>query len=178
MILVFEAKRDNVNCTAQLYNQIRNITNSETGPKNFNKENYGGIITPFDFNWPKLMAIAVKVLSFEKTMNSPNRFLSDFIALVKQHNFRWLPEPSISVLQPTNRRAISRRLESAIEEVAKLTEISRLNDNDRLGLEFYKPWAKEILFSIKNNVTLGVNIYPGNTKGQGHSLFDKDPKFR
>jgi hypothetical protein len=154
-----------------------NITNTENEPKDFNKENYGEIVTPFDFNWPRLMAIAVKVSSFEKTMNSQNRFLSDFISLVKQHNFRWLPEPSISALQPTNKRAILRRLESTIEEVAKTTEISKLNYNDRLGLEFYRNWAKEILFSINDKGNLGVSIYPGNTKGQGYSLFENNPKF-
>lgn len=177
IVLVFEAKRDNVNCTAQLYNQILNITNTENEPQDFNRENYGEIVTPFDFNWPRLMAIAVKVSSFEKTMNSQNRFLSDFISLVKQHNFRWLPEPSISALQPTNKRAILRRFESAIEEVAKTTEISKLNYNDRLGLEFYRNWAKEILFSINDKGNLGISIYPGNTKGQGYSLFENNPKF-
>lgn len=123
------------------------------------------------------MAIAVKVSSFEKTMNSQNRFLSDFISLVKQHNFRWLPEPSISALQPTNRNAILRRIESTIEEVAKTTEINKLNYNDRLGLEFYRNWAKEILFNINDKGNLIVSIYPGNTKGQGYSLFENNPKF-
>ncbi len=178
IVLVFEAKRDDVNCTAQLYNQILNIINTENEPKAFNKENYGDLITPFDLNWPKLMAIAVKVSSFEKTMNSQNRFLSDFISLVKQHNFRWLPEPSISALQPENKDAIKRRFESTIEEVAKTTEISKLNYNDRLGLEFYRNWAKEILFWIKDNGNLGASIYPGNTKGQGYSLFENTPRFR
>ena len=112
--------------------------------------------------------------SFEKTMNSQNRFLSDFISLVKQHNFRWLPEPSISALQPTNKRSILRRLESTIEEIEKTTEIGKLNYNDRLGLEFYRNWAKEILFSINDKGNLGVSIYPGNTKSQGYSLFKKN----
>ncbi|MBF8150097.1 hypothetical protein ITJ86_09330 [Winogradskyella sp. F6397] len=177
IVLVFEAKRDNVNCTAQLYNQILNITNKQNQPQEFTQENYGENITAFDFNWSRLMAIAVKVSSFEKTMNSQNRFLSDFIALVKQHNFRWLPEPSISALQATNTRSITRRLESTIEEVTKGTRINKLNYNDRLGFEVYKDWAKEIIFWIKDNGNLGVSIYPGNTKGQGYSLFANDPEF-
>jgi hypothetical protein len=177
MLFVFEAKRDNVNCTAQLYNQILNITHTENEPPNFNKENFGDLVTPIDLNWPRLMAIAVKVSSFEKTMNSQNRFLSDFISLVKQHNFRWLPEPSISALHPTNKQAILRRLESTIEEVAKLTNINKLNYNDRLGLEFYRNWAKEILFSVNDQGDVIASIYPGNTKGQGYALFESTPKF-
>lgn len=178
IILVFEAKRDNVNCTAQLYNQILNITNTEIDHKNFVKENYEKKITPFDLNWPKLMGIAVKVSSFEKTVNSQNRFLSDFISLVKQHNFRWLPEPPISALQPTDKGAILKRLESVIVEVSKNTNINRLDYNDRLGIEFNKHWAKEILFNINEKGNLSVSIYPGNTKGQGYSLFENNPKFK
>jgi hypothetical protein len=177
IVLVFEAKRDKVNCTAQLYNQILNITNTEDKVQDFCKENYGEKITPFDFNWPKLMAIAVKVSSFEKTINSQNRFLSDFISLVKSHNFRWLPEPPISALQPINKPAILRRLESTIEEVAKSTEIGKLNYSDRLGFEFYKHWAKEILFSVNDKGNMGVSIYPGNTKRQGSTLFTNNPRF-
>lgn len=178
VVLVFEAKRDAVNCTAQLYNQILNIINVKNKPEAFNKENYGEVVTPFDLNWPRLMAIAVKVSSFEKTMNSQNRFLSDFISLIKQHNFRWLPEPSISALKPTNKLDIIRRLELAIQEVAKTSEIGKLNYNDRLGLEFYKHWAKEMLFYINEKGDLRVSIYPGNTKVQGYSLFVNNPKFR
>ena len=178
IVLVFEAKRDNVNCTAQLFNQILNITNTRNEPLDFTKENYGETITPFDLNWPKLMSIAVKVSSFERTVNSQNRFLSDFISLVKQHNFRWLPEPSISALQPTDKSAILRRFESTVEEIDNNTDLSKLNYNDRLGLEFYRPWAKEILFSISEVGDLIVHIYPGNTKHQGYSLFVNNPKFR
>lgn len=177
IVLVFEAKRDNVNCTAQLYNQILNITKTSNDALPFNQKNYGKIITPFDFNWPRLMAIAVKVSSFEKAMSTQNRFLSDFISLVKQHNFRWLPEPSISALQPTNTHAILRRIESTIEEVAKASQINKLNYTDRLGLEFYQNWAKEVLFDCNEKGNLTVNIYPGNTKVQGQSLFEKNPKF-
>lgn len=177
IVLVFEAKRDNVNCTAQLYNQILNITNKESQHQEFSEVNYGKVITAFDFNWSRLMAIAVKVSSFEKTINSQNRFLSDFIQLVKQHNFRWLPEPSISALQPTNTAAITRRLESTIEEVAKDKKFSKLNYSGRLGFEIFKEWAKEILFWIKDNGNLGASIYPGNTKGQGYGLFTNNPEF-
>ena len=177
IVLVFETKRDNVSCTAQLYNQILNIINSESATHDFNKKNYGKIITPIDFNWSKLMAIAYKVSNFERTMNSQNRFLSDFISLVKHHNFRWLPEQSISTLKPTNKNAIERRLESTIEEVAKKTEIRKLNYNDRIGLEFYKPWAKEILFIINYEGNLEVYIYPGNTKKEGYHLFENTPNF-
>lgn len=177
IVLVFEAKRDNVDCTAQLYNQILNITRTENEQLVFNKENYGKSITPFDLSWPRLMTIAVKVYNFERTVNIQNRFLSDFIDLIKQHNFRWLPEPCIAALQAHDKFSILRRLESAIVEIDKNNEIKKLNYNDRLGFELDKHWAKEILMDIDENGSLLVSIYPGNTKGQGYSLFEKNPSF-
>ena len=89
VLFVIETKRNNVDCTAQLYNQILNIIkhNDFESPV-FNKENYEKDVIPFDLNWPKLMAIAVRVASFQKTMGKENRFLNDFIELVKERNFQ------------------------------------------------------------------------------------------
>ena len=177
--LIVEAKRDNFDCTAQLYNQILNVINTEAEKTNsLNKLEHGKIITPFDLNWSKLMAIAVKVLSFEKSYGNTNRFLSDFVSLVKSHNYRWLPESPINSLQSNNRNSILRRLDSAIIEASKVdNNITKLHYNDRLGIIFNKNWAQEILFSINDIGYLIVAIYPGNTKSQGYSLFTKNPDF-
>lgn len=177
IVLVFEAKRDNTNCTAQLYNQILNITKYNDNSLEFNKDNYKNKITAFDLNWKRLMTIAVKVLSFEKTMNSQNRFLNDFIDLVKEHNYRWLPIPSISSLKINNSELILKRIELAINEISKTTQIKKLNYNDRLGFELDKNWAREILFSVNEDGELVVCIYPGNTKSQGYSLFLNNTKI-
>jgi len=73
--LIIEAKRDNFDCTAQLYNQILNVINAvDQNTASLNKIEHGNIITPIDLNWSKLMAIAVKVLSFEKSFGNTNRF--------------------------------------------------------------------------------------------------------
>ena len=71
--LVIEAKRDAIDCTEQLYNQVLNIVSSEDeNVKSLNENEHGNIITPFDLNWKKLMAIAVKVLSFQKSFGNPH----------------------------------------------------------------------------------------------------------
>ncbi len=177
--LIIEAKRDSVDCTAQLYNQILNvISTNENNIVSLNEAEHGKLITPYDLNWSKLMSIAVKVLSFQKSFGNTNRFLNDFVALVKSHNFRWLPESPINALNSTNRNSILRRIDSAIIEVSKNNnEIEKLHHNDRLGIVFTKNWAQEILFNINQDGDLTVAIYPGNTKSQGHSLFSKNPNF-
>lgn len=177
--LIIEAKRDNFDCTAQLYNQILNVINAaDENTASLNKIQHGNIITPIDLNWSKLMAIAVKVLSFEKSFGNTNRFLADFVSLVKSHNYRWLPESPINSLQSNNRDSILRRVDSAIIEASKTdNNITKLHSNDRLGIVFTKGWAQEVLFNINENGDLTVAIYPGNTKGQGHTLFRTNPVF-
>jgi hypothetical protein len=177
--LVIEAKRDNFDCTAQLYNQILNIINAgEAKVKSLSEETHKNLITPFDLNWSKLMIIAVRVLNFERSFGNTNRFLQDFVSLVKSHNFRWLPEASINSLQFNNRNSILRRIDSAIIEASKSNKnISKLSYNDRLGIGFSKGWAQEILFNIDKNGDLIVAIYPGNTKNQGEHLFKTNPLF-
>lgn len=175
ILIIVEAKRNNVDCTDQLYNQIFNAFRHQG--KNL-KENTNDV-TPFDLDWRKLMYIGVKVASFEKTTGSSNRFLMDFIELVKGHNFSWLPETPIGSLKSVSKNAITRRLDSAIVQFCKEdNSVEPLSYNNRLGTTFSRGWSNELLFSVEENTgDLVVDIYPGNTKGQGYSLFKKEPQF-
>lgn len=169
--IIIEAKRDNWDCTAQLWNQAYNICNKD----NNSTEDMRSHVVPKDLNWFKLMNIAVKVHSFEKATGHQDRFLKDFISLVKGHNFRWLPEPSISSVSSDNCNAIRRRIESTLNELAKNYGYKKLDYNDRLGLWFDQPWAQELLFKVEKTGELSISVYPGNTKGQGAYIFSKDP---
>lgn len=175
ILVVMEAKRDNINCTAQLYNQIFNIYNSQ----NKDVSEHRSSITPYDLNWRKLMSIAVKVASFEKTTGNSNRFITDFVQLVKNHNFRWLPETPIGSLYAGNTSAIQRRIESALNQFCAENDfVDKLSYNGRMGSTFTKGWANELLFTIdKSTGDMIANIYPGNTKGQGYHIFHKTPEF-
>jgi hypothetical protein len=170
--IIVETKRDNWDCTAQLWNQAFNICNKDNGLT----EDMRSIVTPKDLNWFKLMNIAVKVHSFEKATGHPDRFLKDFINLVKGHNFRWLPEPSISSVSCDNTNAIRRRIESTLNELVKNYGYKKLDYNDRLGLWFDQHWAQELLFKVEENGGLSVTVYPGNTKAQGNYIFQRDPQ--
>ncbi len=174
IVIIIEAKRDNVDCTAQLYNQAFNICQKN----DISPEDMMDVIHPVDMNWPKLMGKAVKVHSFETATGRQNRFLKDFIDLVKKHNFRWLPEPSIFAVSQDNTRAIQRRIESAVNELSKSDRYRKLEYNDRLGLYFDEPWAKEVLFNISDNGDLLIMIFPGNTKSQGKYIFNSDPYLK
>lgn len=170
--IIFEAKRNAVNCTAQLYNQVFNIFK----PEGLTKEELRERVIPYDLNWPKLMDIAVKVNNFEKVTGNPNRFLTDFIQLVNRHNFRWLPEPPIASLNADNTDSIRRRIESTLEELCKSERFTCLNN--RLGLEFNQAWAKEMLLKVETDGSLSITVYAGNTKAQGVHIFNNEPEFR
>lgn len=177
--LVIEVKRENIDCTDQLYNQVLNIIcANDVNINSLNENEFGEKITPFDLNWVSLMSIATRVLSFENSYGNKNRFLNDFVDLVKNHNYKWLPQGSISSLNFNNKELIFQRIELAIIEASKINkEINKLPNNDRLSISFPKDWAKEILFSINDNGDLEIAIYPGNTKSQGEYLFKKNPSF-
>lgn len=180
VLIIIEAKRNNENCTAQLHNQIMNIVrhNDEFKDKIFNKDGFEKIVTPYDLNWADLMSVATKVLSFQQATNNKNRFLSDFVNLVRKHNYRWMPEPAIASLKADDTKNLVRRIESSLEETSKLNEnIKKIEYNDRNGLVFSKKWAQEIIFGITSNGDLKLSIFPGNTKLQGYTLFKKNPKF-
>lgn len=180
VLLVIEAKRDSIDCTSQVYNQVLNILRTDNEDiQSLEKNEYEENIFPVDLNWKKLMLIAVRVLSFENSFGIPNRFLKDFVSLVKDHNFRWLPESKISSLQNSDKKPILRRVDSAISEYVKQNKKStKLSyKNRRLGISFSKPWAQELNFEVNDEGNLVVMIYLGNTREQGKFLFKLDPEF-
>ena len=175
VLIVIEAKRDDINCTAQLYNQILNIYD-RTG-KDIN--DYKASVSPVDLNWKKLMEVAVKVAGVEKATGNTNRFLTDFIGLVKGHNYRWLPETPIGSLRNPTRKLVQRRVETAVVEFCNDNESVERLIYKRLGTTFSKPWASEVLFNVDSDSgDLVASIYPGNTKQQGHHCFKDGFEFQ
>lgn len=175
--IIIEVKRDGVDCTSQLYNQVFNILKQCEKIDELDKTIHLQYITPLDLKWSKLMQIAQRVYNIQKTMNTSNRFLTDFIDLIRNHNYSWMPEYPINALKPNNKAEITRRIESAINQACEMMNYSKLNYASRLGIEFNKDWAQELLFNVNDTGGLDITIYPGNTKEQGYALFEHNPSF-
>jgi len=171
IVIIIEVKRDATDCSHQLYNQIFNAF-KHSGLTNLTTEEP---LTPVDLNWYKLMEIVVNVNNFHKNTNTSNRFIKDFIQYIRQHNYNWLPEASISSLNSDNKNAIFRRIRTAVENAT----IEKL-DSDRIGFKYKKPFADELIFRVSDNGDLVVALYPANTKSQGYHVFNKDksPSFK
>ena len=166
--VIVEVKPWDYDCTAQLYNQALNawqkpITNKE--------------VTPVDFNWKKLMLMALQVNNFQKATSQPSRFLNDFIQYIQAHNFRWLPQKPLAALSIRgNPSPIYDRIDTAIKN-SKFTSL----EYKRLGFVCDKPWADEIILELDpEGENLEILIYPGNTKRQGGHIFNQsgEPEFK
>jgi hypothetical protein len=167
--IIVEVKPNYQDCTGQLFNQALNASEAKTITS---KE-----VTPVDFNWKKVMEKAVQIHNFQKATNNSSRFLNDFIQYVQGHNFNWLPQAALASLDIKGASGpIYSRIDTAIKQ-----SVLRSLENKRLGFECDKSWADEILFSVnKENESIDLRIYPGNTKNQGWNIFSKDgePLFK
>lgn len=168
VVIIFEIKPRNINSTAQLYNQAYNILGIA--------EDMASKVTPVDFNWPLLMQTAVRVNNFQEAVGKPSRLLDNFISYIKMHNYQWLPQLPLSALSYDPRDgSIVKRISDAIDN----SENHHLGN--RLGIKCGFGWAQEILINLNENPQeIEFKIYPGNTKGQGWSIFKNkgEPKFK
>ena len=167
--IIFEVKPDNENSTAQLYNQAMNTIKVQ-------KYNMKEVVTPVDYNWGKIMETAIQVNNFLIASQSSSRILNDFIGFIKAHNSQWLPlKPLSTLLLSANDYQITNRLNDVIEQ-SDFTNI-----NGRLGYKVNLGFAEEILLGFNyEKQTVIFSVYPGNTKGQGYHIFNKEnePKFK
>lgn len=172
--IVIEVKRNDVDCKSQLYQQVATITN------NVSVEN----VFPLDFNWKKIMEMVTQINGFQILNNQKDRFLNDFIDLIKSHNHNWLPvAPFASITNNIqNKYKFKKRIEAALNAISHEQNI--LNYSDRIGLQINTGWATEIVTYFAENKNQNVDLYfgiwPGNTKGQGwqmHSQLKKHPNW-
>lgn len=161
---VIEVKRNNDDCRGQLYQQVATIAEDVT------EEN----VFPLDFNWKKIMEMITQVNGFQTITNQKDRFITDFIDLIKSHNPNWLPvTPFASITNNyINRYKFEQRIEAALNGISAYQNI--LNYSDRIGLQINTGWASEIVINVRENknklVDLRFGIWPGNTKGQGWQM--------
>lgn len=161
---VIEVKRNNDDCKNQLYQQVATITDFVT------EEN----VFPFDFNWKRIMEMVTQVNGFQTVNNQKDRFLNDFIDLIKSHNPNWLPvAPFASITNNIqNRNKFKQRIDAALNIISGDQNI--LNYSDRIGIQINTGWASEIVINIRENknnfVDLRFGVWPGNTKGQGWQM--------
>ncbi|AYZ13723.1 hypothetical protein EGY05_18040 [Chryseobacterium arthrosphaerae] len=165
--IVIEVKRNDDDCRSQLYQQVAAFTEC-VNPDS---------VYALDFNWKKLMEMVTQVNGFQILNRQNNRFLVDFIDLVKSHNQNWLPvAPFVSIANiPQNKDKFKKRMEAALSVVSE--DLNILDYSDRIGLQISNGWASEIVINVQKNnlekLDLRFGIWPGNTKAQGWKMLNE-----
>lgn len=181
VVLIFEIKRNNVNTSRQLFDQVISIfryRDDEFDFKNFINNDANNFIVVKDWSWDKIMNSAYKIHNFQKLLENKSKILEDFIELIVDHNQMWKPKTTLQLTSPSFNRIIKERIELAIPENL------RLKYNDRSGFILNEvKWANELIIydCLKNdNPSLQFSVFPANTKEQGRSIFNKNehPKIK
>ena len=172
--LIFEVKRNNVNTSRQLFDQVISIFRSKDDEFDFDQfiiNEAEDLIQVKDWSWQKVMSTAHQIHNFQQLMQNKSKILEDFIELVVDHNQLWKPKTSLEQTPATFNRVIKERIKLAVPEAF------RLNYSDRNGLVLNEvSWANELIiydYLAKENPTIQFSVYPANTKAQGQVIFNK-----
>lgn len=165
VLIIIEVKRHGEDCRQQLYNQIHQLLlNSGTIPSD---------VIVKSISWLSVMEQVYKAYNFEKYTNNNQPFLHDFLGLIRQYRSSWLPVTPFASLPEDeiyNQQRLL-RLQAAIEAIENVNLVEKGN---RIGLQFPLSWSDEVIYSFREDNTLAIAIYPGNTKSQGYSFYAKN----
>lgn len=177
--IIFEFKRTDEDCAAQLKCQaerLQEVCSLESG------------IKYIDFNWKKIVSLMLNVISFQKQNSSENQFTTDFVKLLALKHPEWFPKrllANISFPQTENDP-------SKYQMETRLNQI-KVQVGHRIGAEiksysgkYYRSiisvnwgWTNEIHIDTNRSDEgnfIEINIYAGDTKGQGWHLFKQKPE--
>lgn len=165
--ILFEFKRTNEDCTAQLKRQAQIVkANSSDDAK----------IVIRDYNWKKIITDILDVITFEKRLNISNQILINFKNYIEYERPEWFPEKYLSNITPSENDNqwyyLYERLNSLKEFVYGKDKVKQIGDRFIISVEH--SWANELHVDyeeINQQKYIVVIIYPGDTKAQGWSYF-------
>lgn len=168
-------KRSPENCLAQLKGQVEAYQEAQAGP-----EATVVAITPSvsALSWAQVVRMAINARNLRQLTGQASPYTADFVQLIQYyfpqwdevlsfHNIPFLSGPGI------NEAALYKRLQY-IQQQAFGDKLMWLSD--RVAMPIAVPWASEVITrpELRDTVAyIGVNVWPGNTKAQGWSLYGR-----
>jgi|GEM_PF-1629157 len=171
--ILFEFKRTNENCAAQLKAQVEGV-----------KANSPSAVVKYtDLCWPKIIQILLNVSSLQKQTSTENPFTRDLISFLESIRPEWFPDRQLRNIPfstdegSSNSRLLNIRLnnikmrsfgEDAIKDFR--------GTHDRRAIKVNFGWINEVNIgpdNIKDNQFITVSFHFGDTKEQGKIFFDK-----
>lgn len=170
--IIIEVKRTGENCKEQLKRQIAPFV-SDSDDKT--------LIVPMHINWVSVLTTMEQVNNFYLFNKQRSLYLNSFIDIVNQRFGHWTPTKPFNVLsfykdksESQRRYDLDRRLLQAVHSIG----VDKIQSFwDRTAINIDRPWATEAIpeFQLGSDGKpyLALRIWPGNTKQQGHSLYNK-----
>ncbi len=175
VLLLVEVKRSAENCLAQLKGQVEAYQEAQAGP-----EATVVAATPrvSALSWAQVVRMAVNARNLRQLTGQASPYTADFVQLIQYYFPQWdevLSFHTIPFLSGPgiNEVALSKRLQY-IQQQAFGDELMWLSD--RVAMPISVPWASEVITrpELRDAVAyIGVNVWPGNTKAQGWSLYGR-----
>jgi hypothetical protein len=165
---VIEVKRSKEDCRQQLYNQIAPFMLTDPSPE----------IIPVNFSWVHTVHLMEQVVNINKLRGVSGIFIDDFLSLNELRYSNWYATTPFSMLPSMSARipVIDQGRWKRLVHVVGKSKQQVLDYSDRLALSLNFSWASEVIpeFQIRDDKDyLRFAIWPGNTKGQGRSLYSK-----
>lgn len=176
ILFIIEVKRTAEDCKAQLFNQLLP----------FIKEKDKFSIVAKRFSWQDVVKILEKIKHIQKLGSQDSIFVNHFLELSEIKYPHWFEPKPFNVIPfsaqqgTTNYIQLQKRVKQALAGITSLAgdAYQILPFNDRLSLSVPFGWASEVIpefetypDDIKEYVSF--YIWPGNTKQQGYSIFNK-----
>jgi len=175
VLLLIEVKRNAENCLAQLKGQVEAYYEAQADPAATAAATAANVRA---LSWAQVVRLATNARNLRQLTGQASPYTADFVQLIQYYFPQWdevLSFHNIPFLSGLgiNEAALYKRLQY-IQQQAFGDELMWLSD--RVAMPIAVPWASEVITRPELHGTvayIGVNVWPGNTKAQGWSLYGR-----
>ncbi len=171
LAIIIEVKMNSEDCSAQLLGQVNKIIEVTDVEKD--------AVELKSLKWGKVIELILGTKRYLKSLHKNNIFLDDFIKYLEERYHDYFPISPLDRLPFTTDEGnptyhhIYRRLE-IIKRQTNFGPLKEFQDRTAIPVDF--SWANEVHLGLKKNPrnhvdSIGIHIWPGDTKQQGYSLF-------
>jgi hypothetical protein len=174
--IIIEVKRTGEDCKHQLFNQVLP----------FLKEKDKHEIIAKRYSWQEVIRLLEKVKNVHQLASQNSIFISDFLELSEIRYPEWFEPKPFNIIpfsaqdRTTSNSQLMKRMKQALAGVSLVAgeAYQLLPYNDRLGISVPFSWASEVIPEFDNyddqiEDYVVFYIWPGNTKQQGYSIYDR-----
>ena len=171
VLVLVEVKRTSEDCLAQLKGQVEAYQEAQGDDR-------VSTVQAKSLSWAQVVRMATNTRNLHQLTGHPSPYTSDFVQFIQYHFPHWdevLPFKSIPFArgEAINAAALDKRMHY-IQQQAFTDRLKWFNE--RVAMPIDVNWASEVITRPVlhgEQGYIGVNVWPGNTKGQGGWLFYK-----